>query len=221
MSARASLDLEEKTDQSEQSQFNNTKDEQLLDLDTPIDTTVSTLNESPTMSKSVEPPLDLLTDVDSSEQAQPETQEEEPTLKIDTEVVTDSIVEEEEDEFAEQPPLEDDVEFDDFGEFDNDFVDAADDDDFGDFDDFEEASDLPKMQLPEPEADLQPKTPTEAEIYVDILENKREEMSQFMENYLNRMWEGEGSCKESKEELVSSPIEQVEYSTDILNTPCR
>ncbi|KAG2229687.1 hypothetical protein INT48_007786 [Thamnidium elegans] len=107
-------------------------------------------------------------------------------------------------DFDEESQAQDDEEFDEFGEFDNDFVDAVDDDDFGDFDDFEE---------PIKEEEPQLVIPTEAELYVNVLENKPEDLTVFIESYLNTMW-GE----ESK--IVSSPIEQNYYDKDILNTPC-
>ncbi|CAO3650422.1 unnamed protein product [Mucor hiemalis] len=94
-------------------------------------------------------------------------------------------------------PVPDDEEFDEFGELDNDFADAA-DDDFGDFDNFEEAIESPGLEEEKVETQAIPQTPTEAELYVEILEHNREEMK----------------------DLVSSPIEQAENPTDILNTPC-
>lgn len=48
-----------------------------------------------------------------------------------------------------------------------------------------------------------------------MLENRPEEMTHFIENYLNNMWGEETS------HVISSPIEQVENTKDILNTPCR
>lgn len=50
-------------------------------------------------------------------------------------------------------------------------------------------------------------------------------MKQFIENYLTKMWGAVGHTEEGEEEeverVVSSPLEQNEVTTDILNTPCR
>lgn len=83
--------------------------------------------------------------------------EDEPTSNL--EKLDDKISKE---NIKEEPYQSDDQDFDEFGEFDDEFVDAADneDDDFGDFDDFEQAEDQIE---PVPE---EPKTPTDAELYV-------------------------------------------------------
>ncbi|KAL7310681.1 hypothetical protein PS15m_010151 [Mucor circinelloides] len=122
-----------------------------------------------------------------------------------------------------------DSDFDEFGEFDDEFVDAADndDDDFGDFDDFEQAEESMEPMADELKEEEEPKTPTEAELYVDVLENRPNDIRQFIDGYLNRMWGEESDSKKSIDEqqqeesaFVSSPLEQDEYVTDILNTPC-
>ncbi|KAI8647839.1 hypothetical protein BD408DRAFT_438873 [Parasitella parasitica] len=111
----------------------------------------------------------------------------------------------------EEPSQTDDQEFDDFGDFNDD------DDDFGDFDDFEAA----KEEV-EPVAE-EPKTPTGAERYVDVLENRPEDVRQFIDVYLDQMWGHglNGSMEQEDEQVfVSSPLDQDENITDILNTPC-
>ncbi|CEP16386.1 hypothetical protein [Parasitella parasitica] len=120
----------------------------------------------------------------------------------------------------EESSQHDDQDFDDFGDFNDDFVDAvkSNDDDFGNFDDFEAAEE--QIDLVEEE----PKTPTEAERYVDVLENKPDDVRQFINGYLDRIW-GQGFDSQSVEQedeqvFVSSPLEQDENLTKILNTPC-
>ncbi|KAL9550674.1 hypothetical protein MBANPS3_004610 [Mucor bainieri] len=139
----------------------------------------------------------------------------------------------------EEPSPSNDPDFDEFGEFDDEFVDAADnddDDDFGDFDDFEQAEESiePSMAVEEKEEEG-PKTPTEAELYVDVLENRPNDIRHFIDGYLNRMWgdaseksksideqqqEQEEEEEEASPQFVSSPLEHNENVTDILNTPC-
>lgn len=51
-----------------------------------------------------------------------------------------------------------------------------------------------------------------------MLENKPEELSLFIEDYLNKMW---GEEEEEETNVISSPIEHSEHPKDILNTPCR
>lgn len=126
------------------------------------------------------------------------------------------------------PSQSNDPDFDDFGDFDDEFVDAADndDDDFGDFDDFEQAEESMEPITSEEKEEPEPKTPTEAELYVDVLENRPSDIRQFIDGYLNRMW-GEASDsnksideQQQETDFVSSPLEQDENVTDILNTPC-
>ncbi|CAO3640284.1 unnamed protein product [Mucor fragilis] len=131
---------------------------------------------------------------------------------------------------AEEPSQSNDPDFDEFGEFDDEFVDAADndDDDFGDFDDFEQAEESMEPMAEEEKEEDEAKTPTEAELYVDVLENRPDDICQFIDGYLNRLW-GEASDNnksideqqpQEEAEIVSSPLEQDEHVTAILQTPC-
>ncbi|KAK4508903.1 uncharacterized protein ATC70_013526 [Mucor velutinosus] len=132
---------------------------------------------------------------------------------------------------ADEPSQTNDPDFDEFGEFDDGFVDAADndDDDFGDFDDFEQAEETIESMNGEEKEEEEPKTPTEAELYVDVLENRPNDIRGFIDGYLDRMWgdasDGNKNIDEQQEEeeeadFVSSPLDQDENATDILNTPC-
>ncbi|CAO3696337.1 unnamed protein product [Rhizopus stolonifer] len=118
---------------------------------------------------------------------------------------------------------------DDFGdfsddEFGNDFVNANEDDDFGDFDDFEQGTDFSEEQHQEnfssknfelEEKDIQPTTHTEANIYIKTLEKNPEEVSGFIEGYLNRLW-----SNPSSQDMAFSSVEKNEDSKNILNTSC-
>lgn len=62
-----------------------------------------------------------------------------------------------------------------------------------------------------------------------MLENRPDEICQFIDGYLNRLW-GEASDNnksideqhtQEEAEFVSSPLEQDENVTAILQTPCR
>lgn len=204
MSNRSSLDLKNSTEQ-------KNEPEQLIGLDS----TTEPPSEAPSEPLHTSNSVDLLAEKETIEQSDIEP----IPLTIETNVKDMDefpVPESDNNDF----PVPDDEEFDEFGEFDNDFADAA-DDDFGDFDDFEEAIESPGLEEEKVETQSIPQTPTEAELYVEILEHNREEMSQFIESYLHRMWEREGVEHCLKEDLVSSPIEQAENPTDILNTPCR
>lgn len=211
MSARSSLDL--KTDNT------NIKAEpdQLIDFDS------TAVEESPNMSNSIEPEtIEKETTPAKTTQVQKEDDFDEFPVPDDNEFPVPDDNEfpvPDDNDF----PAPDDDEFDDFGSFDNEATNNDDDDDFGDFNDFEEATESADLGTIEPEEpEPMPKTPTEAELYVDILEHNRDEMNQFIESYLQRMWEKEGleSCLKEEEQLVSSPIEKPENPRDILNTPC-
>ncbi|KAI9482934.1 MAG: hypothetical protein EXX96DRAFT_556194 [Benjaminiella poitrasii] len=114
-----------------------------------------------------------------------------------------------------------DDDFNNFDEFNDEFIDAN-DDEFGDFDDFEGNNefqeDFEEMEeqppMVEEEAHEELKTPSEAAIYADLLENNPSEMCQFVDHYLERIWGKETSDQSS---ITFSPID---HETDILNTAC-
>jgi hypothetical protein len=235
MSSRSSLEKEETTQieesitatASEKSPTTSltSTEPSLLDIDDELSTSSKPVIPEP----NTEAPIQQAQEEDEFDEQEPETKQDGFNEFHDEKEAPKQEQEDNAFDDFDTPPAhqqQDEDDFDGFGEFDNEFVDAnngGDDDDFGEFDDFEAAPppapfDEEEQEPEEPEEVL-PKTPTEAELYVDVLENRPEEMNQFIENYLNKMWAS--GHTEQEEQVVSSPIEQNEFTTDILNTPCR
>ncbi|KAI8970151.1 hypothetical protein BDF20DRAFT_107497 [Mycotypha africana] len=119
-----------------------------------------------------------------------------------------------------------DDDFDEFGEFNDEFVDATpnavgDDDDFGDFDDFEQTPDVlapekdPTEKATILEEDAQSNTPTAVELYIDVMMNRPNEVKQFMTNYLTQLWK---SSRESEQERDVLESEEPAETLDMDNT---